>query len=588
MGSELTHMNPGPSITQSLISFDYTLLAAAFNKIYQETFGPTVQAVLGEVLAHLQTTGQLVPPAVASMQAPPAPLVTTPFSVLSALRLFLNDPSAEFMSPEQSRAITLAIHQQVNFLCVLPTGGGKSMIFMLASAIDPSHRVTVVIVPYISLLNDLLRRSQEAGLSASRWEPGVPCDAKLVVVVTETAASRLFRSFLKNLTMQGKLARIVVDEVHLVLDQWKFRSAFQELRNVLSQSTQVILLTATLPPSHEHRLFTELGQYTPPLVIRTASTTRTSIRYGVEYVDDMDTEGVPALKKILARILHSDRPDDRVIVFCISRADAEMVAKSLQCHYYHGDMDSPTRATVYDEWVSGSGSPCIVATSALSSGVDNQDVAATIHFDFPRSAIDFSQESGRCARDGRFGESIILCARSAKPSIDLDDIGGRAPFAEVLREDHCFRVTLDHIIDGTGFPCYTNPMWTLCYSCLATSQSPVGQATSHRVNGYSMRSFNVQQMDNSVFLTTPQRQRLLPQSSLKPSPMLSNDSAYHAAPLRTHVKPPPLVQVKSEPPEDSGMEDTTRVEPSSQTSKGKGSALQVIDLTADSPSPPKK
>jgi superfamily II DNA helicase RecQ len=50
----------------------------------------------------------------------------------------------------------------------------------------------------------------------------------------------------------------------------------------------------------------------------------------------------------------------------------------------------------------------IVATSALGMGVDIPDIRCIVHMDWPRTILDYAQESRRAGRDGLRSEAIII------------------------------------------------------------------------------------------------------------------------------------------------------------------------------------
>lgn len=50
----------------------------------------------------------------------------------------------------------------------------------------------------------------------------------------------------------------------------------------------------------------------------------------------------------------------------------------------------------------------IVATSALSMGVDIQNVDLVIHYNMPMSLADYYQMAGRAGREGQHARSILL------------------------------------------------------------------------------------------------------------------------------------------------------------------------------------
>ena len=72
-------------------------------------------------------------------------------------------PNAEFRGL-QERALQAIIQRHMRVLIMMRTGGGKSLFFMLP-AMCSRDGVTIVIVPLISLREDLKRRYNEAGIS---------------------------------------------------------------------------------------------------------------------------------------------------------------------------------------------------------------------------------------------------------------------------------------------------------------------------------------------------------------------------------------------------------------------------------------
>ena len=60
---------------------------------------------------------------------------------------------------------------------------------------------------------------------------------------------------------------------------------------------------------------------------------------------------------------------------------------------------------------------CVVA--AVATGVDLRDVDIVVHIGCPKSTITYSEETGRCARDGRKGISVILYDNYEKPEVAI-------------------------------------------------------------------------------------------------------------------------------------------------------------------------
>ena len=90
-----------------------------------------------------------------------------------------------------------------------------------------------------------------------------------------------FHSFLRQ-RARHQLDRIMIDECHVLLDHNpKFREEVKQLGQLTEHNTQLIFLTATLPPSLEPRLW-KLLHLDPTRCERFRdSSTRLNIQYGI-------------------------------------------------------------------------------------------------------------------------------------------------------------------------------------------------------------------------------------------------------------------------------------------------------------------
>ncbi|KAL6164428.1 hypothetical protein ACJQWK_09163 [Exserohilum turcicum] len=76
-------------------------------------------------------------------------------AVQRALQQVLGKQDVGFRSIEQEQALYAVLDKQTPLVVVLPTGGGKSLLFTLPACIEESG-VTVVVVPYRALIEDLV------------------------------------------------------------------------------------------------------------------------------------------------------------------------------------------------------------------------------------------------------------------------------------------------------------------------------------------------------------------------------------------------------------------------------------------------
>lgn len=124
---------------------------------------------------------------------------------LHYLKLFYKDKAnPKFRSKGQQKMVEMAFAGTQNFVGVLPTGGGKSLVFLLpafAATVDtPEHGLvekTLVIIPNKSLMDDTLRKAIKAGVSCNQWTVGmserVIKDTALILIAIESLASFKFK-----------------------------------------------------------------------------------------------------------------------------------------------------------------------------------------------------------------------------------------------------------------------------------------------------------------------------------------------------------------------------------------------------------
>jgi superfamily II DNA helicase RecQ len=80
------------------------------------------------------------------------------------LQQVLGKQDVSFRSVEQEQALHAVLEKQTPLIIVLPTGGGKSLLFTLPACVEETG-VTVVVVPYRALIEDLVRRIQQCGVN---------------------------------------------------------------------------------------------------------------------------------------------------------------------------------------------------------------------------------------------------------------------------------------------------------------------------------------------------------------------------------------------------------------------------------------
>lgn len=336
-----------------------------------------------------------------------------------SLQTFLQSPEANFSSPEQRSAVLHALQPGEDFLVVLPTGGGKSLIFMLPAFMNPD-RVCVVIVPLVALQEDLIARCAAKGITAARFtDVNDTAGVRVVLVSAEHLVLPGYAAFLRTQVAKNALHAIFVDEAHLVVLWRQFRTALQDVREFIRPhdvDVSIISMTATCPPPLEKELCCACGMR--DWEVTRSRTTRRNIRYSVQKVAAGSLLLTAA--QIVARIAaesDADAGETRMILYIENKARCNsvehvfsLICPDIQCLLYHADLTDAQRSQALRNWQT---KQCtrprlMVATSAFGCGIDVPSVRCVVHLGLPRTVMDFLQESGRAGRDGLHADSVIL------------------------------------------------------------------------------------------------------------------------------------------------------------------------------------
>ena len=350
------------------------------------------------------------------------------------LRQLVNNVVATFRGNQQE-VIEAIIRADACVLQVAPTGIGKSVSFLLPS-FAAKDGTTVVIVPLVSLQKDMVRRCKNMGISAVIWDAYQICvHSTLVFVTPESAVTKAFLQYMTTLLYSHKLDRIVIDECHTVLSgSDDFRPKLQAIREIVRfTGVQLLLLTATLPPSQEKLLFDTLGIPSERVTVYRDATTRSNIRYIVQSSLQRDE-----IISIVTASVKSHIRDGKCIIYCRSISDGKYISSKLDWPFYHSAVGSAYDKEIMLRDIVSTGS-VIVATNALGLGIDIPNVRLILHMGSPKSLLDFSQESGRAGRDGFDSVSILL--HMNKFQIDGD-------MYSFIHTDGCRRGQLDRTMDG--------------------------------------------------------------------------------------------------------------------------------------------
>lgn len=365
-------------------------------------------------------------------------------ALLGGVKKLYGDDKTGWKSDEQEKALTVIMSWTEQVVAILPTGAGKSLLFMLPCTL-PDAGVTILVVPLVSLHGDMLRRIRKMKIDHLEWQPGESREAALILVSAEAVSTKGFIKYARRLVAEQKLDRIVVDECHLTVIAAEYRPSIVDLTAIRTLRTQFVYLTATLPPSMRAEL-DERNYLHHPTVIR-ASSNRPNIFYMVRTIDgragSLLEQAAAEARDAWTESGFFDHAHDKIILYVRTCKDADDLAELLGCRSYTSESGTPAgKKSILDHWVMTQDTPHIVATTALAEGFDYPHVRLVINVNEPESLVIFAQESGRAGRDGKRAYSMVLLPATWQPQV-TDDVPARPHNVDNYRGDTTLRKRRD-------------------------------------------------------------------------------------------------------------------------------------------------
>lgn len=315
--------------------------------------------------------------------------------------------------PGQAEAVEAVLAGR-DLLAVLPTGGGKSVLYQVPAVVKGG--LTVVVSPLIALMEDQVAALNARGIPATmlsgrlpyheveqRWTDAEFGRYRLLYLAPERLDTDLFRARADRL----KAVLLAVDEAHCI-SEWgpDFRPSYRRIAEGAEALGRppVIAVTATATPEVRADIAEQLGLREPSVLVR-----------GFDRPNLIPSVFVTSNKEERVRAVLDAVPGSGVL-YANTRAGAERWARRLAsmgatAEAYHAGMRAADRLAVQQRWQDDT-TRVIAATNAFGMGIDKPDVRFVIHVDVPPSVEAFYQEAGRAGRDGQTGYTALIVAES--------------------------------------------------------------------------------------------------------------------------------------------------------------------------------
>ena len=225
---------------------------------------------------------------------------------------------------------------------------------------------------------------------------------------------RLLDLINRKIAKLSKVSYVVLDEADEMLNM-----GFQEdidaiLENTPSQK-RTWLFSATMP-KEVARIAKKYLEYPIEITVGKKNSGAENILHVNYIVNEKDR--YQALKRIIDYY-----PDIYGLVFCRTRKETQETAEKLIKDSYnaealHGDLSQAVRDKVMGRFKTKS-IQILIATDVAARGIDVQDITHVINYKLPDEAQNYTHRSGRTARAGKSGTSIVITNSREKRKLQL-------------------------------------------------------------------------------------------------------------------------------------------------------------------------
>ena len=328
----------------------------------------------------------------------------------------LKELGFETPTPIQQEAIPHLLKEESDFVGLAQTGTGKTAAFglPLVSKVEEGSRFPqgLVICPTrelcLQISKDLQGYSKHLNVNIVAVYGGTDIrrqmtDIKKGVSIIVATPGRLVDLANRNAINLKSIEWVVLDEADEMLNMG-FKEDIDTILSETPEYKNVWLFSATMPKEVANIAKNYMEN---PLEVSIGHKNQTNENIEHIYFSVKERDRYAALKRLI-----DFNADIYGLVFCRTRRETASVAEKLGKEGYsaeplHGDLSQAQRDSVMKRFRDKS-IQILVATDVAARGIDVDDITHVINYNLPDEIENYTHRSGRTARAGKKGESLVL------------------------------------------------------------------------------------------------------------------------------------------------------------------------------------
>ncbi|HTF80994.1 MAG TPA: DEAD/DEAH box helicase [Cytophagales bacterium] len=339
----------------------------------------------------------------------------------------LQENNIETPSEIQKKVIPVVLRAKTDLIAQAQTGTGKTAAFglPLLQSVDPNNAQiqALVLAPTRELCQQIAKQlfkftKHGEKIFTTAVFGGANIDEQVRSLQRPTqilvaTPGRLIDLLERKALVLTHIQTIVLDEA----DEMLSMGFKKELDTILQQTNghrNTWLFSATMPKGIKEIIDSYMAPHAPNISIDSKNIVNKDIEHLFVLCED------PAKLKTLLSFLTS-QGSSRGVIFCRTKSGAHTLAqqlksKNIAAEAIHGDLMQKERDKVMRAFKNES-LQILIATDLAARGIDVEGLSYVVHYNLPDQLEYYTHRSGRTARAGKKGISLIFANSKEVPRI---------------------------------------------------------------------------------------------------------------------------------------------------------------------------